>query len=218
MPTSQWLSTRPIKVAKEFRAPRVTFGTLTHPSTRGKIARMYTRNATLLILLAVCLGTGSAQTAPPAIKIGTHDIALGLPADEVIAALAKDYSVQANQDSPTRRWSVSPGKFFQPIATVYAKGNSIVGVQYMLRGRESNSAQDVFDDLYEAASKLSAEGHSACKLTTWAGYVAESSSAKVGISFNCGVYQIDLRRVQITSLDGKVTTGYAIWESLGLTE
>lgn len=179
---------------------------------------MYTRIVTLLVLLAVCLARGSAQSASPEIRIGSHTIALGVPVDGVIASLEKDYSVQPDQQAPTRSWSVSLGRFFQPIGTIYARGNSVVGVQFMLKGRESNSAQDLFDDLYEAASKLSAEGHSACRLTTWAGYVAESSSNKVGISFNCGVYQIDLRRIQNTGSDGKVSTGYAIWESLGVTE
>jgi hypothetical protein len=175
-----------------------------------------------LALISLCLALGGtagfAQNVTPSVKIGNHEIRLGLAADEVIGSLQKDYAVQPDSNSPAHKWFVSAGKNTIPIGVVCVKANVIVGVQYMLKGRESNSAQDIFDDLFEAASKLSDEGRSACTLTTWSGYVGEASLTKAGISFNCGAYQLDPRRIEISGSSGHDATGYMLWESLGVTD
>lgn len=176
----------------------------------------------LSLFLAVCVAPGIAQTVKPSIEIGTHKITIGLAADQVIAALQRDYAVQPGQGTGegvvVHKWLVSAGKNTVPIGVVYARGNSISGVEYMLKGRESDSAQDIFDDLYQAASKLSAEGQARCAIETWSGYVAEASLNKAGITFSCGAYQVDFRRIEITEGSGKSITGYMVWESLGITD
>jgi hypothetical protein len=144
---------------------------------------------------------------------------MGLFADQVIASLRRDYAVvQADQSALVHKWLVSARPDTLPIGVLYAKGNTIIGVEYFLKGRESDSAQDLFDDLFESVSKLSAETHNRCTLTTWSGYVAEASLNKAGISFNCGVYQLDLKRIQVSAPDGKTATGYMLWEELGVTD
>jgi hypothetical protein len=179
---------------------------------------MKAHSSFLPLFLAVCCTAGFAQAVTPSIKIGDHEITVGLPADRVIASLQNDYAVQPDRSTPPRKWVVSAGKDTIPIGVVYARGNTVTGIQYMLKGRETDSAQDVFDVLFEAVSKLSAEGRNTCALTTWSGYVAEASLNKAGISFNCGVYQLDLRRIQITGADTKTATGCMLWESLGATD
>ena len=177
----------------------------------------------LLLTLALCCAAGRAQTVIPYIKIGTHEITIGLPADQVIAALQSDYAVQPGQDIGkgiyvVHKWLVSAQKNTMPIGVIYVQGKSVSGVEYMLKGRESDSAQDIFDDLFEVVSKLSAEGRSRCAIGTWSGYVAEASLNKAGITFNCGGYQIDLRRIEITAQEGRSATGYMVWESLGTAD
>jgi hypothetical protein len=183
---------------------------------------MKARTAVSLLSLVGCCFPVPAQTLAPTIKIGTLEITVGLPADQTIAALQRDYAVQPAQDiiegpgKVVHEWLVSAEKNTEPIGVVYARANSVSGVEYMLKGRESDSAQDVFDTLFEAASKLSAEGHNKCALTTWSGYVAEASLTKAGISFDCGVYQLDLKRIQIDVQGEKSATGFELWESIGV--
>jgi hypothetical protein len=137
--------------------------------------------------LATLLSLGSkialAKAATPSVKIGRHEITLGLPADKLIAELQQDYAVESENTDQSHKWFVSAGKNTIPIGVVYARGNAVTGVEYMLRGRETNSPQDLFDALFEAAAKLSEEGRNTCAITTWSGYVADASLTKAGISF-----------------------------------
>ena len=182
------------------------------------IACMKAPRSLLPLFLAVCSSAGFAQAVPPSIKIGDHEITVGSPADKVIASLQKDYALEPDGSTPPRKWVVSAGKYTIPIGVVYARGNTVIGIEYMLNERELDSAQEVFDALYGAASKLSAESKNSCALTTWSGYVPSPSLNKAGISFNCGVYQLELKRIQVSGTDGKTATGYMVWESLGTTD
>ena len=109
---------------------------------------MNIRNSALSLILGAYSVAGFAQAAKPSIKIGNHEIMIGLPADEVIASLRNDYYAQPDQSTTPHKRLISVQKNTLPIAAVYAKGNAVVGVGYMLRGRESDSAQEVLDALY----------------------------------------------------------------------
>jgi hypothetical protein len=171
---------------------------------------------TLGIVATTACGA-AGQTVVPSVEFGKLRIALGLPADKTVAALQQDYAIHSDESAPLHKWVVSKKKDTFPIGVVYANGNSVVGIQYMLQERETNSTQDVFDALFGVASKLSSEGRNTCAVTNWSGYVPSASLNKAGVSFDCGAYHVELKRIQITT-DGQTTTGYMVWESLGATD
>ena len=156
------------------------------------------------------------QTTQPSIKVGDLDVKLGVPADGVVAALQKGYSVQFNDKSPANKWYVSTEKNGMPFAVIYARGNSVAGVESLVGNREVNSAQDIFDALFTATSKLYTEGRNSCAVAPSTEYSGGLSKAVVFLT--CGVYQFRLQRNEFKSNDGQVYTGYMVWESLGSTD
>jgi hypothetical protein len=175
----------------------------------------------LLLMLAFELGMVClrGQTIPPHVEIGDHEIMLGKPADKLVTALQQTYTLRYYQDekSGLRQWIVTRGNgrdttFF---GTLYAKGNTIVGVE---SERETNTPQDMFDYLFGASSKFSDERRNVCETSTWNGYLTGPMTvSKASVSFTCGAYRLNLLRNEFTA-DGQLVAGYVFSVSLGTTE
>jgi hypothetical protein len=143
---------------------------------------MKARLFVLSLFLGTCCTAGHAQAVTPSITVRGTEIRLGLPADSVIAALQKNYVVQSDGKSPAHNWAVSTEKNEMPFASLYVKGNSIVGVDYLVTERETGSAQEVFAALYAAVSKLSNEGRNVCSVSNSTDYVPAPSLSKSALS------------------------------------
>lgn len=165
------------------------------------------------LLLALDGASALSQTKQASVEIGGHEIALGMPADQVVGALRENWRVEAGGKPPIHEWLVSDGNEHKlPFGLVYAKGNVVVGVEYLLFTRELISAQDVFDALFEASLKISQERRNNCVVTTWTGYTSPGLD-KSAINFTCGAYRIRLQRNQFQG-----AASYMVWEELGTTD
>jgi len=167
----------------------------------------------ILVLLASQAQQALCQIKPPAITIGSSEIALGTSAPRTIAALQEKFKVDGGEgDSPVRQWYVQETeKPNEIIGILYVKSNVIVGVEHLVHQR-LNSAEDVFNALYEVSSKLSSDkARTACAISTWTHYDPTGLSV-AGIHVDCGPYRIRLVHEQID--DAK---GVRVWEDLGTT-
>jgi len=176
----------------------------------------------LFCLLGALVGVpGLGQTKQPSIKIGSHEITLGMQADKLVASLRPDYTVSPVEETPLRQWFVSMGteKDALSVGIIYARGNTVVGVKHSLLERDIGSPQDIFDALFDAASRLPDEGRNTCVVTTWTGYLPKAASlSKAAIYLSCGAYRISLLRNEFKSVDGKEVAGYLAWEEIGRTD
>jgi hypothetical protein len=98
---------------------------------------------------------------------------------------------------------------------IFSRGDEIVGAQLLVGGDELSSAQEVFDSLYAVANKVSNENRNRCSVGTITDYV--SGLSKASLTFDCGAYVLRLQRNQLTAKDGRVPTGYLVWEAFGFT-
>lgn len=180
----------------------------TKPGITNTIARL------TLVLLASQTQAALGQIRPPAIIIGSSEIALGIPAPRTISALQEQFKVDGGAgDSPVRQWFVQKAeKPHEIVGVLYVKDNVIVGVEHLVSAQKITSAEDVFNALYEVSSKLSSDkARIACAILPWTNYNPTGLSV-AGIHFDCGPYRIRLIREQY-----KDTTGVEVWEDLGTT-
>lgn len=171
----------------------------------------------LPLFLATCCHAGHAQPRTPSITVHGTEIRLGAPSGGVIAVFQRNYVVQPDGKSPVQGWYVSTNKNSLPFVSLYVKGNSIVGIEYLVTERETDSAQEVFAALYSAISKLSSEGRNTCSVSNSTDYVPPNLS-KSAVFFSCGVYQLRLQRNEFQTADGRTLLGFMVWESLGNTD
>jgi len=175
--------------------------------------------------LIVCLfvvvwsAQSQGQSAEPSVLLGSHKIRLGVAADKLFATLEPDFMVQTVKTadgSHTLLW-VGHDKMDLPVGEIYAKGNVVVGVDYLLSGREIHTAQEVFSSMYAAASKLSDEGRNTCTVTNNTTTVPPDLS-KSAVFFSCGVYEVRLQRNDFQAKDGNTLTSFMVWVTLGNTD
>jgi len=165
-------------------------------------------------LLAMDCRLVLGQTKVASVKIGTHEISVGMPADRTIAALREDFKVEPLPDTPPlsfadRHWMVLNKKDLAFLAFIYTNGNTVVAFEHQLFERDLKSGQDIFNALFETSSKLSREARNTCVVTTWTDYKTTLGLglSKAEIIFNCGAYRIRLQR---TEFDGH--TAFMVYE------
>ncbi len=180
----------------------------------------YPARIMLFCLVGALVGVpGVGQTKQPSVKIGSHEMTLGMQADKLVALLLKDYNVSPSDEAPLRLWLVSKAKDTETLGIIYARGNNVVGIKHLLLEREIDSSQDIFDALFDAASRLPDEGRNTCVVTTWTGYLPGAASlSKAAIHLSCGAYGISLLRNEFKGADGKEVAGYLAWEEIGTTD
>lgn len=172
----------------------------------------------ILVLLVSQAQSALGQIKPPlpsSITIGSSEITVGSPAPQTIATLQENFTVDGGEGtSPVRQWFVqTTEKPHQIIGILYVKKNVIVGVEHLVSARSLISAEDAFNALYEASSKLSSDkARIACAISPWTNYNPAGLSV-AGIQFDCGLYRIRFIRRQF-----KDTTGVEVWEDLGATK
>jgi hypothetical protein len=185
------------------------------PSLQTHLARIV-----LLCTLAVLASVSVlGQTKQPYIKIGSHEVNLGMPTDKLVTLLLRDYKVSPSDEAPVRLWFVSTAKDTETLGIIYSKGNTVVGIKHLLLERDTDSPQDIFDALFAASSRLSNEGRNTCVVTTGTAYLpGEVGLSKATVQFSCGAYRIILLRNEFKGARGNEVAGYSVWEEIGSTD
>lgn len=170
------------------------------------------------ILALTCI-TGLSQTNRPSLRIGTHEITLGMPADAALAVLRQDFEVyptsRDSQEPHKRQWTVFIKKPATRVGEVYADEKSVIGVTHLVFEKELKSAQDVFEALY----KLSTEhAQTACRLSEWTAYTPGVHASSAVVLFACGEFRIRLVRSHFTSDNAGESNepDFEVWEDLGI--
>ena len=162
------------------------------------------------------------QAKQASLKIGGHEVTLGMPAEKLILSLQGDYDVRPvkpEAGSDLHEWLISKsgsGQAVMPLATIYSKDNMVVGVRL---GSESESSQEIFDALFGAISKLSGTGDDLCFVATGTDYLPEPVALnKAEVSLKCGPYLIILLRNEFKGASGTSVAGYIVSETIGITQ
>jgi hypothetical protein len=178
-------------------------------------------------LFAICIVGASftqvqGQTRPPSVELGGVNITIGMPADKLLATLRGKYTVLVSEDKPPlHRWLVSNGsvKDNEPFGVVNVRANTVIGISKLLLEHATDSAQGIFDALFDASSKLEVEGRNRCTATTSTGYVPGPATLNnAAVSFACEPYRLIIIRNALTTTDDKPLVGYRIYEKLGATD
>lgn len=156
-------------------------------------------------------------------KLGSHVIALGMPAREALADVKEDFNVSTcSPPSPIDPlsfctwvlWKRDPAEC---VGTIVVRNNRVIQVSRLLFERELKSTQDVFDALFEAASSFPKMTRSSCTVSTQSAYAASDDKngpgATVVIRLWCGQSGVALERN--TFGEGTAYTRYEAWWILG---
>jgi hypothetical protein len=169
-------------------------------------------------LLALSGVPGICQTEPLSILIGGREIHLGMPVTQVVSDLsAENFKVQAEEASaklPLRAWWIwgpATGEWANTFSVIWTRGNTVVGAER--RTSEAGTSHDIFNALFFAAEKVSERSRNPCKFRPSTAYLSNGSSAAVNL--DCGGLRIVLARTEFTDPEGKLSTTYEVWESIG---
>ncbi len=175
-------------------------------------------------LIGVMLVTASLyaqNTKPPTIAIGGNQISIGMPVDTLLGQLSATFDVTSFEKDSVLHLSVSykgKGRNNFPFASIYSKGNRVIGVEREILDKEVGSTNDLFNALFKEFSRLSNENRTSCQADTGTGYIPEPPSlSKAWVQFSCGPYRIVLLRNEFES-DGKMVDAYLAREELGITQ
>jgi hypothetical protein len=156
-------------------------------------------------------------------KLGSHVIALGMPAREALADVKEDFNVSTcSPPSPIDplilcSWVLWERDTGEAVGTIVVRNNRVIQISRLLFDRELKSTQDVFDALFEAASSF--PKRSSCTVSTDSIYGASdvngkhSSGAQVVINLWCGQSGVALER----NTFGEGSGHYEAWWILGMT-
>lgn len=141
-----------------------------------------------------------------------------MPADAAAIQLRDQFKVSKHDDATTTQLWVTTGKeeIEAPIAILYIRNKTVIGVEHEALEHEIASANDLFDALFKGVSALSAEDRSACHVETGTGYVPGPHSLnKVFLVMNCGPRRLVVLQNTFSRADGQSISGYIVREQIG---
>jgi hypothetical protein len=158
-----------------------------------------------------------AQSHNPSVTFGRHSVHLGQSAKEVIAELAGEYSSRRSALNPDQEWVVFRKNSEEiPVASLFVRGDSIVGVDHLVNDQEIESADSMFEALYAASGAAQRQQRTGCQLAITSSYDPEPPAlAKATVNVSCGPYSFRVMRNSFKGVNGNQVTGYMIWEFIG---
>jgi hypothetical protein len=141
-----------------------------------------------------------------------------MSAEQVVNSLREDFKIEDVVEPTVHRWVIeNKTKPNEIIGFLYANKKTIEGVEHLVFSKNLESAEDVFNALYEVSSKLSRKTKSPCLVNTWTNYNPVGLSV-AGVHLICGPYRYRLVREQYKNDRENLSAGSVeIWEDVGAT-